>query len=311
MKYFVAWIVLCSFQQMAPTKVGAVAAQGSPKQGVTEQKRSLKPEETKQPDQNHKSSSDVVPPIAEQPSAHVPGTQAAQSSEDIEIQRRLVEFTKWLAIVGALQFLALIVQAVVFWRTLRAVRTQVDLMGVHAKHLENLAIAATNNAVSAKENAEAAKLNAEAFITESRPWLLLHKNVRPEGPHSLWETLVRIYNFGKTPAKVIAFEVEMQIGESRESPPQPEVFDRENLFSPFFLPQGEEINKDFAVKNQQDVKDIAEGRKQLWLCGVVKYRSTFESLQPTVYETLFCFRSELVISSRKWMRGPDKYNKAT
>ncbi len=88
--------------------VGIVAAQSAPKQKVTE-KRSLDSKETKPLGQDHLSADKIVPPLAEQQSAPISNTQTAKSGEDIEIQRKLVKFTKWLAIVGALQFLALIV----------------------------------------------------------------------------------------------------------------------------------------------------------------------------------------------------------
>src|SRR5216684_2181542 len=101
--------------------VGIVAAQSAPKQKVTE-KRSLDSKETKPLGQDHLSADKIVPPLAEQQSAPISDTQTAKSGEDIEIQRKLVKFTKWLAIVGALQFLALIVQAVVFGHTLRQMR---------------------------------------------------------------------------------------------------------------------------------------------------------------------------------------------
>ena len=43
----------------------------------------------------------------------------AEKKQDREIQRKLATYTKWLVIVGAVQFLALIVQAIVFLFTIR------------------------------------------------------------------------------------------------------------------------------------------------------------------------------------------------
>jgi hypothetical protein len=48
--------------------------------------------------------------------------QSNQSAEDAEIQRKLAKYTWWLVIVGAVQFAALIAQAIVFWFTLRQMR---------------------------------------------------------------------------------------------------------------------------------------------------------------------------------------------
>ena len=55
-----------------------------------------------------------------------PATKAAedQQKQDAETQRNLVKYTKWLVIVGSIQFAALILQAIVFVLTLRV--TQVN-----------------------------------------------------------------------------------------------------------------------------------------------------------------------------------------
>src|SRR5260370_36980138 len=93
----------------------AVFAQGSPQEGVAKQKGSLNTK-AEQRKKYQNAAKDVSA------SETMPDDKAKKNSEEIEIQRKLVEFTKWLAVVGALQFLALIVQAVGFCRTLRQMR---------------------------------------------------------------------------------------------------------------------------------------------------------------------------------------------
>ena len=47
---------------------------------------------------------------------------APKPNDDIEIQRKLVTFTGLLVLVGALQFIALVVQSIVFYFTLTAIQ---------------------------------------------------------------------------------------------------------------------------------------------------------------------------------------------
>jgi hypothetical protein len=77
-----------------------------------------------------------------------------QVQEDIDIQGKLAKFTKYLVVVGALQLLTLIGQAVVFYLTLNQIDRQANLMGLHAGHLSDL-VAANNNAIAAKTSADA------------------------------------------------------------------------------------------------------------------------------------------------------------
>jgi len=176
------------------------------------------------------------------------------------------------------------------------------------------AVKSAEAAKAARDAAEAAKISAEAFITESRPWLLVDKNMALEGAHAFWQFQIRIHNFGKTPAKIVALQMDMSIGTSKDTPPHPEMFERDSPFdSPFVVPQGEHITQDFNLERAKEIQEVAKGNKHLWLCGVVKYQDTFDSATPTVHETLFCLRCEPFVADRPvWRRGGlDKYNKAT
>jgi hypothetical protein len=94
------------------------------------------------------------------------------------------------------------------------------------------------SAKTAEKAAEAAYLNAQAVINSERPWLLIqreeHKDsiTKPNffplertmsGQQRATYCHVSIRNYGKTPAKVIAEVLELQIGESRSGPPYPGV----------------------------------------------------------------------------------------
>lgn len=74
-------------------------------------------------------------------------SQAAQSGADIETQRQLAEFTKYLVWVGGIQAFILAGTLLLIWR-------QANLLQTHAGHLKCLANAAAANAVAAKKSAE-------------------------------------------------------------------------------------------------------------------------------------------------------------
>jgi hypothetical protein len=132
---------------------------------------------------------------------------------------KLVTATIWLAVVSGLQFIALFVQAYVFWRTLKQISRQAELMNDHKVHLGELATAAKANAeaailsartlenhrvhleamaIAARDNATAALLNAKALITSERPWLLISIQKKVPG-----QFVVEGFNAGRTPAQLI------------------------------------------------------------------------------------------------------------
>jgi len=81
-------------------------------------------------------------------------TPPVPNTEELKTQQELARFTGALVVVSLLQFVALIVQAWLFFR-------QTRIMDEHRVHLERLAIAASDNAKAAKDGAEAASKNAE------------------------------------------------------------------------------------------------------------------------------------------------------
>jgi hypothetical protein len=61
---------------------------------------------------------------------------ASNASEEISVQRKLARYTKWLVFVGGLQFVALVAQAFLFWRTLIAVTKQAGIMDAQARTMD-------------------------------------------------------------------------------------------------------------------------------------------------------------------------------
>src|SRR6267378_5750436 len=90
---------------LVATGAGTVVAQGLP-----EQKKGLNTDQAKQPDKA----------TAEQPIDRILAAEAAKGNADNEIHNRLAKYTRWLVLVGVVQFVALIGQGVVFFLTLRS-----------------------------------------------------------------------------------------------------------------------------------------------------------------------------------------------
>lgn len=122
------------------------------------------------------------------------------------IDRGIWIFNGLLVFVGLLQWLVL--------------RRQACLMGTHARHLENLAIAAG-------DNAKAAQLNAQAIANAERPWLIIEIGQDDSG---MGTHLLRVWNRGKTPAEMI----EGRFGYSVEAPTG--FVPTESMMGPFVAP---------------------------------------------------------------------------
>lgn len=130
---------------------------------------------------------------------------ADHSQEDIETQRKLVKFTWYLVFVGSLQVVALLVQAFVFWRTLKKIEIQANIMQDHAVHLQNLATAARDNAIAAKKGAEASNENVEMFINKERARLrveLKPLSLSPK-PHPIYVVDFTVAIDGPTSAYIV------------------------------------------------------------------------------------------------------------
>ena len=128
-----------------------------------------------------------------------------------------------------------------------------------------------------------------------------------------------IKNYGKTPARMIAWKYELQIGNSAHSVPDPSIYDMSTLptYTPDMVPQRASVAQqaDFrTAPNPQDFLDIAKGTKFLWLCGTIWYEDTFERGVDSKHETVFCYLWETRMTSPKpaWIpAGPREYHRAT
>jgi hypothetical protein len=184
-----------------------------------------------------------------------------------------------------------------------------------------------------QEVAKAATRNADALMLGDRAWVLIRKTLTQDDiqdpylptleqmalderlPHCIFY----LKNYGKTPAKIIAWRYELQIGENARRLPDTSIFEMKGLhiFTPDMIPQSESIAQQAQFKALSGVEvfdDVAQGKKFLWLCGFVRYVDTFERGPKSEHETRFCYLWETRLTSPEpaWIRaGLREYTDAT
>ncbi len=182
-------------------------------------------------------------------------------------------------------------------------------------------------------SARAAKDSADALMRGDRAWVLIKRTVtqdRIEDPYlptvvqmmtdkRIPNCVFYLKNYGKTPAKMIAWKYELQIGDNPGTLPDATVYDMRNppVFTPDMIPQGASFAQraDFKIlPREQEFIDIKDRNKFLWLCGTVKYVDTFERGKGSEHETVFCYVWETRMTTPKpfWrLAGLPEYIRAT
>lgn len=161
--------------------------------------------------------------------------KTGQSSDDVEIQRRLANYTNNLVWVGIGQAVVLALTLIVIWR-------QATLMKTHAGHLKSLADAAESNTIAARgqlkamqdqlgqmessgkqtnkmieaaqRSADAAKVSADIAASVSVPTLVVDGFDLGNPPGASLEAMLQfptvklvVKNYGQTPAFLRSWSV--------------------------------------------------------------------------------------------------------
>jgi hypothetical protein len=176
-------------------------------------------------------------------------------------------------------------------------------------------------AKAAEDAALAAKKSADSQINIERPWLLFEQLKVPrytrigfDQPAQLVGTFkCVVWNYGKTPARVLALKVRLILGDSSKLPPDPlEVFGVPSFaINPHIIPQDqnrpleERVFPRGSFSDRED-SDIAASKIFVWALGMVRYADVHGGS----YETRICYRydfseEELILD------GPSEYNQAT
>jgi hypothetical protein len=204
--------------------------------------------------------------------------------------------------------------------TLSQIRRQARSMRYQTTHLKNSVIQSRKAADATKASAEAALLGAQAVIDSDRAWLLISQLHSIQTSWKLEQTYYRCFvdfkNFGKTPAKIVALSAEIQIGNTRDNPDDPSIYNsRIQSVVPEMVAQGESAPQVADCKipiTTEQTNGIRDKRYFLWLCGLVRYEDVFRG-EPW-HETRFCYLWEDRDdgSGPRWhMAGPSEYNGAT
>jgi hypothetical protein len=178
-------------------------------------------------------------------------------------------------------------------------------------------------------SANAAKTSADALIRGQRAWLLIDNVEQPvlvpaPAPGDLQQpkllcSCFSFKNMGKTPARLVAWKSELQIGGSSDKPDTETGFDiGSQVFCSSMIPQGEVMPEPEEARLSSpitalELKDIiVQKTRFLWLCGVLKYEDVFR--RGVVHETRFCYLYETRLNTNipLWrIAGPKEYNEAT
>jgi hypothetical protein len=124
----------------------------------------------------------------------------------------------------------------------------------------------------------------------------------------------KIWNYGKTPARVCALKMRFELGSSRNTPPNPfEVFGIPNfLVNPHIIPQGivrehqEHLFPNGSFTDDEDGRLVKALDTFLWAYGFVRYADVHGGY----YETRICYRYNVTTEDLQ-MDGPPEYNQAT
>jgi hypothetical protein len=210
---------------------------------------------------------------------------AAEHSADIEIQGKLARFTFWLVVVGGLQFIALIAQAVVFYRTLRAINRQVSEMQEQRGDTHGLAEQATRQT----------ELTRAQLELSHRPWVSVDvgiaSNLVFDQRGATLMLNVKMTNVGHSVAKYVSLWTEFvvlgihNLNEAHEKlcdiMKQP--VNQKSDYGWLLFPGQQVVESRGVIASPQDIAKALEapafqGMKAigLHLIGCVDYQSTFD-----------------------------------
>ncbi|PWT98117.1 MAG: hypothetical protein C5B51_30030 [Terriglobia bacterium] len=94
---------------------------------MTEEQRAISARSKEATKGDARKAQNPAPPVQDhQPTEAGKDSPQGESKDDLEVNRRLAEYTKWLVIVGIIQFLALVAQAAIFVKTLKDNRRAIE-----------------------------------------------------------------------------------------------------------------------------------------------------------------------------------------
>jgi len=161
----------------------------------------------------------------------------------------------------------------------------------------------------------------EEIARHERPWLLIEgisfdepgTTAANNGKFANEAFHYTLKNYGRTPARILALSSRVDIGESSDFPPHPEVYALKDFaVNPHIIPQRDyrEHHTPLALPvSDQQLLFILSGELFLWACAIVRY----EDVHGNRYETRVCYRNDSDANKISVLRldGPAGYNKTT
>ena len=194
------------------------------------------------------------------------------------------------------------------------------LVFVQIRISRRVADAAVASAAASQESARIAKESADAIRdSESATVLMVNMGKLEFNPYGGSSSTGRVdvqcshtfNNCGRTQGTVLAIHHELQLGESRDAPPDMGAYDvKRSTTPPFVVAPGLRWEVQSAVKpggtiSVEERDTIYMARKYLWLCGVIRFKDIFQR----VWITRFCHLFERTQTKEFWrVAGPPEYN---
>jgi hypothetical protein len=103
---------------------------------------------------------------------------------------------------------------------------------------------------------------------------------------------LRIRNYGRTPAIVVAQKAELQISRHGLKPPTPAFFDSSDPITPYVFPQdiAHPMLAQLATNITSDDRALMDNQAIfVWLCGYIRYKDSVPRKDAIEYETRFCY----------------------
>lgn len=299
-----------------------------------------------------------IPAAAAQSQTPVNAPQNAPRNQDdqhsvsvTKLPQVSVEPDKGMWIFSSLLVVVGLLQAVILYRTWGQIAHQAGIMGSQLTAMQGQLLQMEKAAEATKIAADASMKSAQALMDGERAWLLVEKMGIADDPISaaihasgsgpvvikdVWLDIpgatFAVRNYGSTPGIITFIEARVELGASRDEPPNPEqVFvpgtfsvaavasmlakKKANLIEEHIVPQkGERIelarlSSVFHLMPEQLTR-IKNDADFLWAYGVVRYQDVYDRQ----HETRFCYR--YIVPPEEplchfCLRGPEQFNKAT
>jgi hypothetical protein len=178
-----------------------------------------------------------------------------------------------------------------------------------------------------KQTVKAAEASSEAYMRGERALILMQKfdgyilsPVKDGGSAQASCCGFSLMNYGKTPARIVAFRAQLQIGGRQDRPDDTSIYnDAGTDMAPSMAPQNGDLPQIAYFKDEsriitvEELRNIQETKSHfLWLCILIRYEDIFRS--DPVHETKFCYIFDpdtLKAGPIFRLAGPAEYNAVT